>query len=292
MEDPRRRAAAGAPRADAHRMARCGPADPLPCRDALPQRAVGRPAAHEQHPPRGRADLHPRAPPQRPGLLAQLLPAAGRRPGHGDDGGLPAIDAKRPHHRLCHRHLQPAKPADHPGQQEPAAHPGSVLHRAGRHAPGPAGRLLARHAHVHGAAAAGPAGQHPGAAHGQLAPRAQRIPQRAHGPGDADVHRPGVRGRRAGARQPPTPARRARSGRCAGLSQGHGGLAGHGPARARSAGPHQLCEPGLLQHGGLHGRGTAGTEHCALLAARARRDLRAPARQPPVRQRPAAARGP
>ena len=45
---------------------------------------------------------------------------------------------------------------------------------------------------VHLAAAAGPARQHHGAAHGQLARRARPVPQRAHGAGHRDVDRAGV----------------------------------------------------------------------------------------------------
>jgi two-component system sensor histidine kinase DctS len=78
-----------------------------------------------------------------------------------------------------------------PGGQEPDAHPGGLVHRARRHAPGPGGGGLARRAHVHGPAAAGPAGQHAGAAHGQLAPRAQRLPECDDGAGDGHVDRAG-----------------------------------------------------------------------------------------------------
>ncbi len=49
------------------------------------------------------------------------------------------------------------------------AAPGSVVHRSRWHPPGDGGRGAARHAHVHRAAAARPARQHPGAAPGRLA---------------------------------------------------------------------------------------------------------------------------
>ncbi len=146
--------------------------------------------------------------------------------------------------------------------QHRAAGPGGArppAHARRFRSPRPTARGLAlvgapapRLAHVHGAAAAGPAGQHPGAAHGQLArarPACFRTCCTALVTGHVD--RAGVGAGGAGARQPPPPARRARPGRCAGLSQGHGGLAGHGPACARPPGPHHLCEPGVLRHGGL-----------------------------------------
>jgi two-component system sensor histidine kinase DctS len=60
------------------------------------------------------------------------------------------------------------------------------------------GSRAARHARVHLAAAARPAGQHAGAARGQLARRARPVPQRAHGAGHGHVDRAGVGAGHAG----------------------------------------------------------------------------------------------
>ncbi len=140
------------------------------------------------------------------------------------------------------------------------ARPGGLLHRGRRHPAGGRRRgAPAGHARVHLAAAPRPAGHHPDAARRRLARRARPLSQPADGAGHGDVDRAGVRAGAAGARHAPAPARRARPGRCAGLSQGDGGLGRHRPARARPAGPHHLRQPGVLPDGGLQRRGTAGT---------------------------------
>ena len=75
--------------------------------------------------------------------------------------------------------------------------------------------------------------------------RARPVPQRADGAGHRHVDRAGAGAVAAGARRAPAPARRARPGRRAGVSQGDGGFAGHRPARARPAGPHHLRQSRL-----------------------------------------------
>jgi two-component system sensor histidine kinase DctS len=100
--------------------------------------------------------------------------ALGRR-GRGSDADVPADRHWRAAQRLpggdvfAQRHAQ-----QHAGAHlHPAPERG--LHRAGRHPAGGAGRL-ARRAPVRVAAAAGPAGRHPGAAHGQRPPGADTLP--------------------------------------------------------------------------------------------------------------------
>ena len=177
---------------------------------------------------------------------------------------------QRPHPGVSRRDLCAAGHPGESGGAQPHAQPGSLLHRGRRHPAGGAGRSAAGVTHVFRAAPAGLAGQHIGAAHGQLAQRSQPVPQCADGPGDGHVDCAGDGDGGAGARQPPPPARRARPGRCAGFSQGDGGLAGDRVARARSGGPHHLRQPGLLRDGGLQPAGAAGSEHVGtLLAARA-----------------------
>ena len=170
---------------------------------------------------------------------------------------LPQVD-RRPAHGLRGGHLFAERDAGRPGRAAADAQPGGLVHRSRRHPAGAARRGAARQPGVHLAAAAGPAGQHHGAAHGQLARRARPVPQRADGAGDGDVDRAGGGAGAAGQGHAAAPARRAGPGRRAGVSQGDGGLAGHRPARARPAGAHHLRQSGLLPDGGLRAGGTAG----------------------------------
>jgi two-component system sensor histidine kinase DctS len=74
--------------------------------------------------------------------------------------------------------------------------------------------------------------------------------------------------------------------RRAGLSQGHGRLAGHRPARARPAGAHHLRQPRVLRHGGLQPARAARAKHVprTLLAAGALRGIPAAPGQALCRQ--------
>ncbi len=124
---------------------------------------------------RCRAGLRQRAPGQRPGLFGQLFPAAARRPGPGGDGVLPAAGHGREPVRLPDRHLFAQRHPGPTGGSATHAQPGGGLHRSRRHPAGVARVGPARQSGLHVAAAARPAGQHHGAAHGQLARRPRPV---------------------------------------------------------------------------------------------------------------------
>ena len=186
---------------------------------------------------------------QRPGLCAELLRAAGRRPGPGGDGAVPAAGERRPAHAAtwwppirwarCWPSLV--------GPQLTRSQEVSFTEADGT-------RLA-----LHGIGAA---------RHAACSPRSSCWTCRATrwccawtaGAARPTCSRTCSRrwSRRCRSRWSSVlfllgkDTRRrlrggARPGRRAGLSQGDGGLAGHRPARARPAGPHHLRQPGVLR---------------------------------------------
>ena len=253
---------------DAARVARQGAGDGRFDGHALSRSRVC-PARAGQRTGRRGVCLRQCTPGQRAGLFQQLLRAASRRPGNRGNGTLPAADRGGTADGLRGRYVLAWRDPDGTGRSTAHAQPGSVVYR-GRRNPSVDARVGASgQPGLYRAAIAGPAGQHHGAAHGQLARCARPVSERPHGAGDGDVDRPGDGAGDAGTRHAPAPARRARPGGCAGISQSHGRFAGHGPARARPAGTYHLRQSRILRDGRVHAGGIAGARNAgALLAAR------------------------
>ena len=204
---------------------------------------------------------------QRTDVLAQLLRAFARGAGAGGHRPLHPAAGGRAKRRLPGRHHPPGSAA---GSGDAGSRPTAarVFARRGRwHARG-AGRPRARRQRVHGRARGRPA-RH-------TAATARRQRQRSAQPGAQPDHctRAGTvaglvcGGADAGARRAQAGSGRARIGRCTGLSQGDGGFTVDRSACTGSARRSDLCQPGLLRHGGLqHTRVESGARNPALLAA-------------------------